>query len=490
MKRKTRLIALLCVLVIAVGVTVAVSLTEREREAIAESGEVVFELPADEASALAWSYTDDEAGELSLSFTKEDGGWTYDGDAAFPVDDEAIAELLGYFEAVQAAFVIDDVTDYAQYGLEDPVCTIDISAGDGEYEILVGSYSELDYQRYISVGDGKVYLVNDDPMDYYKTELDELMLDDAIPAFADVERVEFSGAENYAIERDEDGPSYREDDVYYTENGVLDTSAVNSYVSYIASLALGDYYTYDASDEDIAATGLDDPELTVTIDYPESADEGAEILSFTIAFSRGAEDKLTDWDEVLEAMEAGEESGEAGEPADEDAVAYLRVGGSAIIYEISCDDFKALMACSYNDLRHTELFPAETEDIASLTVTLDGETYELTTAPPEDAESDEAGEDGEDGGWYFGGEKIDIAEVEAAIASLSVSRFAKDTSSGATEISFTAVLDMEGSPAVSVRLYRVDGESCLASVNGESVGYVPRSQVVDLIEAVNAIVLG
>ena len=88
------------------------------------------------------------------------------------------------------------------------------------------------------------------------------------------------------------------------------------------------------------------------------------------------------------------------------------------------------------------------------------------------------------------GGKIDIAEVEAAIASLSVSRFAKDTSSGATEISFTAVLDMEGSPAVSVRLYRIDGESCLASVNGESVGYVPRSQVVNLIEAVNAIVLG
>ena len=72
------------------------------------------------------------------------------------------------------------------------------------------------------------------------------------------------------------------------------------------------------------------------------------------------------------------------------------------------------------------------------------------------------------------GGKIDIAEVEAAIASLSVSRFAKDTSSGATEISFTAVLGMEGSPAVSVRLYRIDGESCLASVNGESVGYVPR----------------
>ena len=31
---------------------------------------------------------------------------------------------------------------------------------------------------------------------------------------------------------------------------------------------------------------------------------------------------------------------------------------------------------------------------------------------------------------------------------------------------------------------------CLAAVYGRTVGYVPRSEVVDLIEAVNAIVLG
>ena len=202
------------------------------------------------------------------------------------MDGEAIGALLSQFEALQAAFVIEDVTDYAQYGLEDPLCTIDISAGDTEYEILVGDYSELDYQRYISLGDGRVYLVNDDPMDAYRITLDDLMLDDEIPAFADVERVEFSGAEDYTIERDENGPSYREDDVYYAgDGGVLDTDSVNSYVTYIASLALDSYYTYAATEEDIAATGLDSPELTVAIDYPESGEDGAETLSFTIAFS-------------------------------------------------------------------------------------------------------------------------------------------------------------------------------------------------------------
>ena len=489
MKRKTRLIALCCVLVAAVGAAVGVSLHTERSEQIAESGEVVFELPVDEVTALAWEYTDDEDETVSLAFTK-DGGWTCDDDAAFPVDGEAVTGLLERFEALQAAFVIEDVTDYAQYGLDDPLCTIDITAGDAEYEIALGNYSELDYQRYLSLGDGKVYLVNDDPMEYYKLTLDDLMLDDEIPAFADVERVEFSGAEDYTIERDEDGPSYREDDVYYTGGDVLDTSSVNSYVSYIATLALGDYYTYNADKDDLAAAGLDEPELTVTIDYPESGEEGAETLTFTLSVSRSAEDKLTDWDEVLEAMEAEEESAaETEEPTDEDAVAYLRVGESAIIYEIDYDAFKALMACSYNDLRHAELFPAETGDVASLSVTLDGETYEFTTVPPED-EDGEASEDGDEDAvrWYYNGEQIDFTEVEAAIGGLTVSRFSTDSASGATELSLTAVLS--GGESISLRLCRADGESCLALVDGASVGYVPRSQAVDLIEAVNAIVLG
>ena len=169
--------------------------------------------------------------------------------------------------------------------------------------------------------------------------------------------------------------------------------------------------------------------------------------------------------------------------ADEDAVAYLRVGESAIIYEISYDAFKSLMACSYDDLRHAELFPAETEDIAGLSVTLEGKTYEFTTTPPEGEE-----DDGEDVSWYYDGEKIDFAGVEAAIGGLSVSRFSSDPASGATEVSLSATL---GSGAeIRLSLYRADGESCLAFVDGEGVGYVPRSQAVDLIEAVNAIVLG
>lgn len=42
---------------------------------------------------------------------------------------------------------------------------------------------------------------------------------------------------------------------------------------------------------------------------------------------------------------------------------------------------------------------------------------------------------------------------------------------------------------ISMELYRYDGEHCLAIVDGEPVSLVDRSSVVDVVEAVNEIVL-
>ena len=48
--------------------------------------------------------------------------------------------------------------------------------------------------------------------------LDELIDQDDIPPSATVSELRFSGAENYAVSYQEDGGNtYREDDVYFTE---------------------------------------------------------------------------------------------------------------------------------------------------------------------------------------------------------------------------------------------------------------------------------
>ena len=73
-------------------------------------------------TALSW-----ETGTENLLFHKEEM-WTYDEDAAFPVDEEKIGELLEIFEEFGVSFVIEDVEDYGQYGLDDPEGTIRLEA--------------------------------------------------------------------------------------------------------------------------------------------------------------------------------------------------------------------------------------------------------------------------------------------------------------------------------------------------------------------------
>ena len=73
--------------------------------------------------------------------------------------------------------------------------------------------------------------------------------------------------------------------------------------------------------------------------------------------------------------------------------------------------------------------------------------------------------------------------------SLTASEFTEERPAEQQEISLVVHLDNETFPEVTVTLYRQDGASCLAVVDGESVCLVDRSDVVDLMEAVRAITL-
>jgi hypothetical protein len=72
---------------------------------------------------------------------------------------------------------------------------------------------------------------------------------------------------------------------------------------------------------------------------------------------------------------------------------------------------------------------------------------------------------------------------------LSADSFTSSEPTEKTEISLTLTLNLEGEPQISIDLYRNNGSTCIAVVDGSPVSLVERSAVVDLIEAVNAIVL-
>ena len=56
------------------------------------------------------------------------------------------------------------------------------------------------------------------------------------------------------------------------------------------------------------------------------------------------------------------------------------------------------------------------------------------------------------------------------------------------ECSLQLTLQLENT-AIQLSFYRHDGSSCLAQIDGETVGLVSRSSVVDLVEALQTIIL-
>ncbi len=445
MKRYKRVFILLGVLVIVVAAAFAVSHMRERREAIKTSGETFLAVPADSVTALDWTN-----GDTSLAFHKEDN-WLWDGDGAFPVDQEKIAKLLAPFESMAAAFVIDDVTDYGQYGLEEPACTVHLTQGETETTVKLGSYSALDEQRYVDIGDGKVYLVADDPLDDYGVELSDLIRHDTIPAL-DPASFTATGAAEMSATYNEEGDSYCPEDVYFTADGLpLDTDRVEDWLDRFESLTLTDYVTYNATDEELDEYGLAEPDLTVTV-TPKEGD------TLTLALSQ-----------IVPPEDSGEET-----------KAYLRVGESKLVYSLDPDTYTLLSQCGYDDLRHRELVTAPFETVTGLTVTLEGESYDFEKSENSDGETV----------WTLNGQETSFSSLEAAVEALSAHGFTDQEPAGKLEIGLTLRLSDEAHPTLTLELYRLDGSLCTAKVNGETAATVSRSTVVTLIEAVNSIVLG
>lgn len=468
MKRYKRIVVLLAVLVAACIATFAVSRYQEYKEEIANSDEVILEIDPDSVTTLSWTIED-----KTLAFHKDES-WLYDEDEAFPVDDEKITELLSQFSEFGVSFIIENVEDYAQYGLDAPECTIDLATADQTYEIKLGNFSQMDEQRYVDIGDGNVYLVATDPMESFDVELSDLILDDEIPSFDQVSHITFAGSESYTVTYEENsGKSYSADDVYFNQEGKpLDTSLVDGYLSDISNVDLSEYVTYNATADELEQYGMNDPELTVTVDYSYTNEDEEEVSdTFVVSIARAPNDRAT-----LETAQSEDEEDDTEDTAD--ITAYLRVGESQIIYKISGDDFTAMMNASYNTLRHQQVFWEDFEDVTQVDIELEGATHSITSEVKD-----------EERVYSYNGTEVDLTDFTDALETLTADSFTKEAATGQEEISLTLHLDNEDFPTVTIRISRYDGELCLVEVDGESVSLVSRSEAMDVVEAVQSIVL-
>lgn len=492
MKRNKRL-GILCGILLCVSLAAfGVSRHEKQKEIIKNSDEIIMEVNNEEVNVLSW-----ECNTGAFAFHRdENGGWIYDEDEEFPVDDEKINGMLELFKEFGVSFIIEEVEDFGQYGLDTPVCSIHMETDSNTYDILLGNYSAMDSERYVSIGDGNAYLVKTDPLERFEIEISDVIHHDEIPEFQDADQIQFSGEESERIVYEEGSAStYLAEDVYFLEEGdnflPLDTSRVQDYLGTIKNLNLKDYVNYKASEEELSAYGLDTPELTIAIDYLKTEEDSEEETkeTFVLHVGRDPAEKEAEREkaETMEGTEEDEDKGETGKneneegkdgDEEEEVNAYARIGESKIIYRLTPEQYEKLKDMSYNSLRHQEIFWADFSDMYELDIQLEGNGYTITSLLEDEKRT-----------YYYQDEELEMANIRSTIRGLRAGSFTDEIPEQKEEISLTIYLDNENFPEVHIQLYRYDGENCIAVVDGKSVAFVERGSVVDLIEAVNSIVL-
>ena len=201
-------------------------------------------------------------------------------------------------------------------------------------------------------------------------------------------------------------------------------------------------------------------------------EEGEQVSdTFVLSISRDPKERKA-------AERASEKVDENSEEGEEEITAFARVGNSKIVYKIGGDDYKDLMEASFDSFRHLEVFYGDFKDIKEIDIFLENNEYTIT-----------AKKKGNELTYYYGDEEIEIDDFKRALMNLKAESFTDEKARDKKEIGLIIYLDNKNFPQIQIDLYRYDGSYCLAVVDGETVSLIERSRVVDLTEAVYAIVL-
>ena len=453
-KKKNRLMILICLLLGVSLVTVIVKNYKVEKEKISNIAKTIIDEDAESITSIDWTYS-----SSSLSFVKTDDIWYLEADDKFPVDQETIQEIIEDIAKVDASFIIEDVSDYNQYGLDSPKATVSFKIGEDEYIIKFGNYSSMDEERYVDIDDGNVYLLSEDIMDVFDKDVDDFFKYEEVPDVRDFSEMLISGEVDLDVVYVEDNDyTYSTLFTYFLKKGskylTLGNDEVETLAKDITNISFNDYLTYSASDEDLSVYGMDEPRITVKFNYK---DEDENDQTFTIYLS----------------------SDVIPEDEDDDFNCYARIDGSENIYSISKGTFNEFVNASYDSLRPSEVILLDFKEVTQIDIELDDEEYVIYASVDKD----------ENITYTFNDEEAEFDNVISALEDLEINEYSEDIPGKTKQLKLTIHLNSEKYPSLTLEFYKYNSEYSMLVFDNSYKALLSREEVVDLIETINKVVL-
>ncbi len=158
-KQKIQLIVLLIVLIACIGGYFGASAYSKKKQAEEEKEESYTALALGEDAEITGITV--SGAEVSYALVKEDDTWKFADNADAKVTESSVTTMTEDLAEITGDNEIADVTDFAQYGLDDPQLTIQFTLSDGTgHTVKIGDKNSTISRYYLQVDDSTtVYTV-------------------------------------------------------------------------------------------------------------------------------------------------------------------------------------------------------------------------------------------------------------------------------------------------------------------------------------------
>ena len=167
---------------------------------------------------------------------------------------------------------------------------------------------------------------------------------------------------------------------------------------------------------------------------------------------------------------------------------YARIAGSDMVYLIDASICDSLLYTEVSELLPDDVILLDWDLTEGFDITLDGVTYSVTMALEES--TDDEGSTTYDYVFTLDGEDVDFSDVLSSLEALESEGSAEGvTPELGEEISFAFHRSTDTFTEVTLTICKYDSSKCIASLSEGQPQFVSRDAVVDIVEAVTALVL-
>lgn len=385
----TSLIVAVVVLILLCAVYFMLDWKQKKDEAAAETEESTEE-------TLPVSVTQEEFSKVSIkyegttmTFAYQNDTWSYEEDPDFPLKSTLANSKLNNLTNISVSRKLEDPAELSEYGLDDPMMEVTVEKTDDTSFILyIGDENVSTGDYYAMVDDGEeIYTIGSSLVSALSLDIYDLAEAEELPGISSENiqsiTVEKDGETN-TFTCDSNGLVWTLTAADGTENAV-DSTSLDTLLAEAADLSFDRMVDYKG--EDLEQYGLKEPAATVTIvtEETEVVEVEAEDETAEETEADTTEAAETETEEVTEETEPETEIITVEKTlnlyvgdTNEDGNYYVKQEGSSQVHVMAASSLENLM--DIQKLNYLDLYVNDVPmtNMASLKVTYQGETKELT----------------------------------------------------------------------------------------------------------------